>query len=111
MKKNNYGISKLIIAHRFDRFCNFVLMKTFPLIGGNDEQSQKYYQALKYADASLKLEKEQLKKAKKLIAKFRDECEATNVIPLILDSIAKGQFARHRKMERIIEGKSLEKVK
>ncbi len=105
--KNKSVLRKVCITNRFDRLCNFALIKIFPLITDQNIHVANSYAALKYAEKELKDEKKALKRLKTLARKYKDDKNIISEIVTAISQMETSQQKRHEKMNEIIEGEKV----
>lgn len=91
------------MTNRFDRACNFILIRIFPHFNYNEE-SERCYAALKYAHNDLQTEKEKLKEVRRYVCKHQGTL-IRDALNLRLKKIENNQYERHSTMKKILEGK------
>ena len=103
LKNEKTYLRRVFLTNRFDRAFNFVLIRVYPLLPNQDEHIISCYEALKYADAKLKSEKEILAKAKKIILKNRKNPDGIHVAKMLLENVENEQLERHQVMRKMIQ--------
>ena len=94
---NKRILRRVTITNRFDRACNFIVTRMFPL-----DRESSHCVALEYASEKLKHEKMLLKELRHLIATKPHDELTTNNIAVTLRHIENEQYERHQTMHEII---------
>lgn len=102
-KESKRALRRVRLTNRFDRLCNFVLIRIFPLSQDQDTKIINCRAALDYAHEDLQKEKEMLKQVRKMIIERGKAREAI----IALNAIEANQYRRHSEMHEIIEGKKV----
>ncbi len=101
--KREISLGKVYLTNRFDRACNFLLLRMFPH-RTNDEKANNCRAALEYAHSDLQAEKFTLKQIKNFAKASGNDPRAKQTVINALYHIEASQIARHSRMHEIIEG-------
>jgi len=103
---NRISLSRVYLVNRFDRVCNFILLRMFPH-HIDDEKANNCRVALEYAHSDLQAEKFTLKQIKNYARVNANNPRANMTVINALYHIEASQLARHNKMREIIEGQKV----